>query len=898
MKRVAILLLALFIISARQILLAQEISEKINKVGSMKFSEWKKTFEDYFSEKAAAGLFTADKTGTGYNQVARLLWFHENRLDTNGYIVNSDLYNWYAYKKFVQENQTELFASASPQTAEWNYGSPGNIRTNDNKASGIGRVTFVKLDPNDDGNANSAIMYVGAPKGGLWRTTFNKNTRLVGSWTCLTDGLPNIGAVDLCINPTNRNIMYLVSGDKNAGIGNSPSGIGILKSTDYGATWMPTAFYDDTPPDFSFGTIRKLIMDESNPNRMWAATTSGIVRTTDGWQTFTTEQAGNFWDIEKGRNLSNQNLIACTNSRVYTSNNYGDTWTAVRNNANTADYSFSGIRSEIAVTPAFGSNRSFYLWYTSGSSGVTDNIKLYAGSSSTWTDQYTGDLVTVYSDYCMAMEVNQSNSNTFYCGGLDLQRTTNGGTSFADFNSGISTAGPYDGGIHADQHYMAWDQGFLFLGNDGGVYVYNDAESGWRYLSDGMQITQYYRIGYVNNANGFRALGGAQDMGTHNGSTHFGCCDGMECFPDYNNPNILYYSRQDAIVFKSTDNGVTGAEFMPTGFGNGNVWITPMAMHKTNPAIIALGQVDEDDGNKGKIQIYNGSWSVKATNNNAFVWLAFAKSAANVMYGITSSQIVKIDNVTAATPTVTTYNLPTSGATCVAVDPDNSAHVFYTVGGYGTNKVYESTNSGQTWTPITLNLPNVPVNCILMNEGSNNDVYIGTDIGVFVKLGAWNYWGPFMNGLPNTRVTDLDMGNGLLTCATYGRGRWVTSLYSPCIPTLDLTQANDPATGPITGYQYYTANSSITSTRVIQGNTGTDVTYRSNGSITLNPGFHAKQNNDFKAIIGPCLGSGAAPFSVGLDPSITVFEMKEPGANDQINTEKVKYDYMKPPIRW
>jgi hypothetical protein len=873
---------------------AQEVAEKIDALNSMKFKDWESTFQSYFREKRLLGV--TDKTNTGFNQVSRVLWFHQDRLDQEGNIVNSDLYNWNAYKQFVQQNQMQPFVSASPQTAEWNYGSPFNIRNNDGNATGIGRVTFVKLDPNDEANANSAIMYVGAPKGGLWKTTFNKTTRLVGSWTCLTDGLPNIGAVDLCIHPSNRNIMYLVSGDKNAGIGNSPSGIGILKTTDGGATWQPTAFYDDTPPTFSYGTIRKLLMDDSNPNRMWAATTTGIVRTTDGWQTFTTEQAGGFWDIEKGRNSSNQNLIACTSSRVYTSNDYGASWTAVRNNANTADYSFSGIRSEIAVTPAFGSNRSFYLWYTSGASGVTDNIKLYAGSTSTWSDQYTGDLVTVYSDYCMAIEVNQSNSDIFYCGGLSMRRTTDGGSTFAPFTDGITTAGPYDGGIHADQHYMAWDQGFLFLGNDGGVYVYDNAESGWRYLSDGMHITQYYRIGYVNNVNGFRALGGAQDMGTHNSSVHFGCCDGMECFPDYNNPDILYYSAQNGNVFRSTNNGASGSDFMPAGLGIEDVWITPMAMHKTNPAIIAVAQVDENDGNDGKIHIYNGSWSVKATNGSAFRWLSFAQSASNVLYGITSSQIVRIDNVTLANPTVTTYTLPTSGATCVAVDPDNSAHVFYTVGGYGSNKVYESTNSGQTWTPLTLNLPDVPVNCILMNEGANNDVYIGTDIGVFVKLGAWGYWAPFMNGLPNTRVTDLEIGNGLLTCATYGRGRWFTNLYGTCVATLDLTAANDPALGPVTGYQYYTASSTINSSRVVQGVTGTDVTYRAGNQVNLTEGFHAKAGNDFKAIIGPCFGSNPAPFTTGTDPSVIPFVSMEP--QSETSVDKPKYDYMKPPIVW
>ena len=825
--RFSIVFLLMVVTKATQ---AQELVQRLDSLKSMKYIDWVKTFHDFYAEKASQGI--RDRSGTGFKQVARLLWFYKDRLDDDGNIVNSDLYNFNAYKKFVQNNQVMPFASVSPQTGEWTYGSPGFARSTSGVATGIGKVNFIKLDPNDAGNASSATIYAGSPMGGLWKGTFNKSTGLVPSWVCLTDGLPNIGAADMCIHPSNRNIIYLVSGDKESGVGSAPTGIGIMKTTDGGVTWLPTGYYDDAPPTFSKGNIRKLVMDNSNPNRMWAATTAGIVRTTDGWQTYTTVQSGSFYDLEKGQNTSNQNLIACTTSRVYTSSDYGATWTTVMNNAGTAAYSFSCNRAELSVSQNLTNDQSFYLWYVNGGyNSTTNSFKFHNGNTDQWTDKTgTGSTIHVYSDYCMAFEASQTNSNFIYAGGVGLQQSSDGGNNWIDISAGVPGGGTFSGGVHADQHFMSWDQGFLFLGNDGGVYNYNysngGAGAGWRYLSDGMYITQYYRIGYYNGPNGFAALGGAQDNGTHSSSVHVGCCDGMECAVDYNNPSIIYVSWQGGGVARSTNGGTSFADFYPTGFPNDNVWITPLAMHKTNPAIMALAQVDETDANKGKIQIYNGSWSVKATNSSGFVWLGFAKSAPNVLYGITNSQIMKISDVTAASPTVTTYNLPISGATCVTVDPNNSAHVFYTVGGYGANKVYESTNSGQTWTPLTLNLPAVPINCILMGESANDDLYVGTDIGVFVKLGAWSYWAPFMNGLPNTRVTDLDMGNGLLTCATYGRGRWFTNLYSSCIPDLDLNVGNDPSNSNSTGFQYYTASDTISSTRIIQGGTGSNVTYR------------------------------------------------------------------------
>ena len=52
-----------------------------------------------------------------------------------------------------------------------------------------------------------------------------------------TDLLAAIGASDLAIDPTNVNIMYLASGDGDAG---DTYSLGVLKSTDGGLTWNTT----------------------------------------------------------------------------------------------------------------------------------------------------------------------------------------------------------------------------------------------------------------------------------------------------------------------------------------------------------------------------------------------------------------------------------------------------------------------------------------------------------------------------------------------------------------------------------------------------------------------------------------------------------------------------------
>ncbi len=96
--------------------------------------------------------------------------------------------------------------------------------------------------------------------------------------------------------------------------------------------------------------------------------------------------------------------------------------------------------------------------------------------------------------------------------------------------------------------------------------------------------------------------------------------------------------------------------------------------------------------------------------------------------------------------------------------------------------LYRSLDGGQTWKAITSNLPNAPVNAVVVDPQDANTVYAGTDVGVFVTrqvsscgTGA-NCWAVYGAGLPLAPVTSLAIGNGpsgtVLTAGTFGRGVW------------------------------------------------------------------------------------------------------------------------------
>ena len=102
--------------------------------------------------------------------------------------------------------------------------------------------------------------------------------------------------------------------------------------------------------------------------------------------------------------------------------------------------------------------------------------------------------------------------------------------------------------------------------------------------------------------------------------------------------------------------------------------------------------------------------------------------------------------------------------------------------------IYQTTNRGQTWQSVSGNLPDLPVNDLVLDPADPFNVwYIATDAGVFVTLNGGSTWQPANEGLPKVPVTDLTVHRPTRTivAATYGRSMfkatmpWFSSTHSP-----------------------------------------------------------------------------------------------------------------------
>src|SRR5262249_27730178 len=77
------------------------------------------------------------------------------------------------------------------------------------------------------------------------------------------------------------------------------------------------------------------------------------------------------------------------------------------------------------------------------------------------------------------------------------------------------------------------------------------------------------------------------------------------------------------------------------------------------------------------------------------------------------------------------------------------------------------------WTDISGNLPNIPVNDILVDPANANTLYAATDIGVFISTTAGTTWSSFNTGLPPVVISAFSaQSTGLIQLGSYGRGAY------------------------------------------------------------------------------------------------------------------------------
>ncbi len=760
------------------------------------------------------------------------------RLDKDGNLVNYAARNYSELRRFIksQKKLDTQFPTTRNVHGSWENVTPGE----QNSITPLnGRVSCVVVHPNDPNT-----IFIGTPVGGIW-VSYNGGT----SWINLNSGMDNLGVSSIVIDHIVPNTMYILTGE---GDGRDCPSMGVFKSTNGGYDWNETSvFWEDS--DIVYGY--KMIMNPNNPNNMYAVTTKGIYQTTDGWNTFEQKQDTiEFRDIEFAPE-SPDTIYASTWFAVFKSTDSGANWNLLDTNG-LPPISNNWNRVALGVAPS--NSGIVYAIYARNFPAVLGGYhELYLsedyGNSFTIKSAGTGK-ASSQSHYNLNLLVDPNDPETIYLGTVNLWKSEDRGIFFEKITNGEGLPD-----IHADIHALEWSNGTLYAATDGGISSSTNGGSSFSNISNGLTLMMFYDI----DVEGSTLMGGTQDNGTHkwtigDAETNFifgG--DGLECMFDPESSGE-YLSTQNN-RFRCFSGDECWKLITPAGQED-DVWQGSWIMHPTdNDTIYSAVKTFARSYDKGSTwDILNPGF----TNQNIRI--------ESTIQGIDNPHRLYISNraelrrTTSLHSVIPTWidiagNLPlTDGVVIgeITVDPNNADRVWVSLLGYNSiAKVFYSETGGlgtNPWINITENLPNVPAYCIEYKPNSNDGIYLGTDFGVFFRDNTMTEWTWFSNSLPKTRVEDMKITDNFLYVGTYGRGLWRSAHFGTCPNNLTLTIANDPSPSYSTGTQVHSASGNITSTRILSGGFGTHVRYSAGGYIRLDPGFHAKKNNELTAVPDGC----------------------------------------------
>ena len=711
-------------------------------------------------------------------------WFFTQRAYPSGKIDHA------AYFQAVSEALSAREAKRAEKNTSWGswvFAGPENIG---------GRINDIEMHASDQ-----QTIFLGTASGGIFRSKDAGAT-----WAPIFDDQPSLSIGDIAIAPSDKNIIYAGTGEPNAGGGSiTYDGNGIYRSADGGDTWVHKGLDQG-------GSTGKVIVHPADPNTVYTAqmgdlfadnSDRGIFKTTDGgntWQKvlYVSDSTGGIdlvihpthpdtlyaalW--ERVRRNDRRSYGGAT-SAIYRSYNAGGSWTKLAGGLPSG-----ATVGRIGIDISRSSPSTLYAVIADNSGNYLGGYKT-SNNGDTWTTTSTGSLNGNFNGvgwWYSKIFVHPANPNKVYTCGLSLYESVNSGSSWSKFTTSM----------HADQHCLfihPQNNNLCLLANDGGLYISTNAGVGWSHVNN-LPITQFNTC-EIDYKNPTHLYGGAQDnhvirtmTGNLNDWSAITAEDGFIVLVDPTNSNTIYASTQYGALERSTNGGTSTVTILSgiTYSTDRKNWCTPVVMDPNTPTTLYYGsQRLYKTVDKGT------TWtpiSTDLTKGNFFASsvyatisaIAVSKSDSKVIYaGTDDAKVWRTTNGGTAWTDISA-GLPDRYVTRIAVDPMDAQKAFTTFSGYKYNDslahVFKTTNGGSSWQDISSNLPNAPVNDIIIDPQLANVLYVATDVGVYYTLDLGGSWDILGDQLPNVPVTDISLHDPTryLVAATYGRSMYKYNL--------------------------------------------------------------------------------------------------------------------------
>ncbi len=719
-----------------------------------------------------------------------------------------------------------------------------------------GRTLAVAINPK-----NPRTVYAGSASGGLWRS-YSGGEGAEG-WHYVSTGFPVLGVMGLAIDPVDTNIVYIGTGevynheqtglDGAVRVTRGSYGIGILKTTDGGATWTKSL---DWTYEQQKG-VQAIKIDPTNPNIIWAATTDGIYK-------YDQAQPQPEWDLVHNVIMANDLIIHPTDPNIvvaahgnlgspghglYRTANGGETWVKIESGVQT-EFFGKGQLTVCTSSPNvmyYGVGNSWGVAPPTPPANATWLSKSTDGGL-TWRIVNTTDWSLWQGWFSHDVAVDPSNPDIVYAIGIQIWKSTNGGINFTQVSGGATYSGQRPPGTgdgtstysHADHHDITiyeGDPNIIYFGNDGGVFRTLDAGQTFEGVNGGYQTTQFYPGVSVTENDANFIMGGLQDNGTviFRGTTawqrwaHGG--DGSWTGINSDNSNIVYTSSQFLNIVRSTNGGFYFDVFIaPPNSSRPTAFIAPFVVSPSDPNVLyaARNIVYKSSNfgdswetvNRGRILDGNFIFAMTISRQNPDVVYAATAPYNNSDHGVFRSEgdgelWTRIDN-----------GLPELYPGDIYVDPVNDNIVYITYLGFDSPVVFKSVDRGDNWTDITANLPKIPTTAIAVDPQRTEHLYIGNDIGMYISINGGDSWELFSEGLPDAiMVTDLNIqdGAGKVILTSHGNGAYRRDLFRTItdvdknskLPVKFVLEQNYPNPfNPITTIKYNVASNDNISIKV------------------------------------------------------------------------------------
>jgi len=691
--------------------------------------------EEYFK------TIDRDKKGSGLKPFERWRYHWGFFLDDNGRIQPREA----LWKSWEEKNVMKNSQGRMTDVSNWSSLGPYSHSNTASWSAGQGRVNAFTIDP-----SNSNTYYVGAPAGGIW-----KSTDAGINWSPLTDYLPQIGVSGIAVDHTNSDVIYIATGDDDA---NDSFAVGVWKSTDGGTTWNNTGSLTGSP-----SSMNEIFVYPNDNNTVIVATSTGVHKSTDGGATWVRKLSGNVRGL-KMRPNDPTTWYAITSNTFLKSTDSGESFQTVPIS------NFAGAsRLEIDVTPAnpnyvyivrAAGGSSFGGIFKSTDSGssfarTNENSDIFGGSTQAWYD--------------LALTVSDTDENVVFVGVLDVWKSTDGGDDFSQLNQWNQPNSPSY--THADIHLLKYIDGKFFAGTDGGIYRSENDGTNFTDLTENLAISQFYKISVAVQNSG-NIAGGLQDNGGYALSdnewkNYFGA-DGMDCAVNPTDPNNYFgFTQNGGGLYETKDGGRTrtGGINRPE---TGN-WVTPLVSD-------SQGQIYS-----GFTQLYrlqnNSSW-VRVSNHNFNGRLDLIRvdpDDGNNIY-VTRDNLLYRSNDRGITFETLSPGFGVINALEVSsTDPK----VVWIVTNTGVYKIPDIFASSVTYGTVGTNTPSESKLSLKHHQRSgNNTLYLGTALGVYSINDGATEWQTFDNNLPNVAIRDLEINeeDAKLYAGTYGRGVFISDI--------------------------------------------------------------------------------------------------------------------------